>query len=301
MASGQICLHCSSTSLEPSPRSARVLELLPNDNETPAFHDNEERSGFLALRGALAQEDRSIKIRMEEITQEYQSLVKRQATICRVQEDLSRMFKPVPRLPTKLLQKIFVMARDTLTVQADTFAPAFVHDSLPESSFNTAPWNISQVCRRWRTASIDYSHLWSYFGMDLQKRRERPSNNALCLAAIQIARAAGSDLHFSLQCDAATAYMLPSIIPLCIVSASRWKCLELTVQNPVMLSDFKIVAPMLDCLESLHIRIHDGRLPLPGAHISSIFQDAYHLTEVVESSYDVTRIILPWTNIERSS
>ena len=51
------------------------------------------------------------------------------------------------------------MARDTLTVQADTFAPAFGHDSLPESSFNTAPWNISQFCQRWRTASIDYSHL----------------------------------------------------------------------------------------------------------------------------------------------
>ena len=135
--------------------------------------------------------------------------------------------------------------------------------------------------------------------MDLQKRRERPSNNALCLAAIQIARATGSDLHFSLQCDAATAYMLPSIIPLCIVSASRWKCLELTVQNPVMLNDFKMVAPMLDCLESLHIRIHDGRLPLPGAHISSIFKDACHLTEVVGSSYDLARIILPWINIEK--
>jgi len=210
------------------------------------------------------------------------------------------MFKPVPRLPTKLLPKIFVMARDTLTVQADTFALAFVHDSLPERSFNTASWNISQVCRRCRAVSVGYSHLWSYFSMDLQRRRKGPSNNALCLAAIQIARATRRGLYFSLQFK-----MLPP--PICSLpsyhcvsvrqaagntSSSLWK-------TPLCWMSSSL--SMLDCLESLHIRIHDGRLPSPGAHISSIFQDACHLTEVVESSYDVTRIILPWTNIERSS
>lgn len=290
------CLHCFSSSPDPCPRSTRTLELLPEGNGIPIFRDDEERIELLGLRNKLSQETESIEARLESMQKEYTSLLKRKATIRRDRVVLGLIFKPIRRFPTDILQNIFIMARDSLAVRPDAYAPAFIQDSLPKRSFNTTPWNVSQVCQRWRDVSLSFPHLWSYFGIDLRKRTRGLSENLLSLVALQFARARGRDLHFSLQCNEATTSLLPAMIPYCIGWASGWKCLELTMPKFAFLDSFKILVPLLNNLESLHIQVHDRNASGLG---STVFKDAIQLKEVIGSSYDISRLGLPWKQLER--
>lgn len=261
-------------------------------NESPSFHDEQERVDLLLRRSLLVQEKKRLAADLAARREEYQNLLRKEVTASRDMEDLGKIFDPVRALPNEILLRIFAITRDLEGERVDPSLPLFVRDSLRGPS--KAPWNISQVSKRWNAVATGYPHLWSLIGLEFSRS---PSSGILCLLSLQNMRAAEAGIHMSINIS--DSYILQTILPFCISTASHWKYLILNIQDFVALHIMSPLKLMLhNSLEMVHIRC---RVYTAENSRSSLFKDLPHLREVAGHPYALSKLDLSWEKIEKVS
>jgi len=298
------CVHCVLT--EPFPRSTRVSELLLQGNPETSFYDEDERQSFLNSRQNLKQESEDIEVQL-------QNLLKRRATVAQDLDDLAVLFGPIQRIPNEIWQEIFVVARDARAEKPRyPSAPMFVLDSISvitrfavegdldnlhtTTTCPDAPWNVSQVCRLWRSTALGYPYLWSFVGIEAYGH---PKQGKLMLWDLQTERATGQGLRVSLVAtvNRPDTDALSAIMAILLRSVSRWKHLQYHLNWHMTSALFTSLGPMMTSLQSLDLQSSSFRSPYRTP--LTIFSTVSSLTAVAGEAYDMSAIKLPWNQLQR--
>jgi len=208
----------------------------------------------------------------------------------------------IHNLPTEVLQRIFIIARDDHTIQSEPSAPFFVPHSIQSDKWVRAPWNLSQVSSRWRSVAFGYPHLWSYVGLDIGNApfRYQIPRGHLYLLGLQMSRAAGQNLHVSLKCAAWSKISV--FLPVFLTSAYRWKHLKLSTPGWASneLEELIPVRHMFTSLESLHLESMGYTSASSSATSSATsLYDAPHLQSLTANSSTFINLNFPWSQIHK--
>ncbi|KAK1221036.1 hypothetical protein PQX77_016170 [Marasmius sp. AFHP31] len=105
---------------------------------------------------------------------------------------VASLFSPVRRLPSEVLQEIFIFA--SVAEYGNMFGVA--------STWESRTLRISAVCYRWRSITLDTPEIWTRFGVELTQRAltpvqlflDRSKSRPLSLAMIQMTTVDGATL-----------------------------------------------------------------------------------------------------------
>ncbi|KAL0062377.1 hypothetical protein AAF712_010723 [Marasmius tenuissimus] len=112
----------------------------------------------------------SIDDKLERIKLMILSLEQERARISGIVGKYQRMLRPIHKLPTELLTRIFVSSMDIKVVRDWAGLPI-----QPPSSLDTSqqPWVLSQVCRSWRKLASSIPALWCFVSFSFDYPGER--------------------------------------------------------------------------------------------------------------------------------
>lgn len=129
-----------------SPFSASDNRFCPEETEKSAI-----RSVISAIDDDLAM----YKTRIAQVRRTLEDLTRSEEGLLKYKSHHQSLLQPIRKLPSETLTEIFFAS---LPVDFDT------PDSVRINSLAThsAPWNLSQVCRYWRSIVLNNPHLWTF-------------------------------------------------------------------------------------------------------------------------------------------
>ncbi|KAK1215001.1 hypothetical protein PQX77_022412 [Marasmius sp. AFHP31] len=198
----------------------------------------------------------SISDKLERLELMRLSLERERARISRIVGKYQRMLRPIHKLPTELLTKIFLFSMDNTDICDCAGLPI-----QPPSSLNTSqrPWVLSQVCRSWRKLASSTPALWSFLSFSFDYHGEGDPSveffHSQCFRLqLQLSRCGyypvdviTSDFHPN---SPSTDLLLP---PLCFHSP-RWRCLRIALDGQEVLPRMASITGRLQSLASLHVK-----------------------------------------------
>lgn len=139
----------SSSGSEPYFQSPAVANLLATNIVPTGSHLIEITQKVNDCAIQLAEVDQ----RIERLQEQLSHLGKQRLQIQRELDDWNVFLHPVRRLPTEILQEIFLACiKDSVST---------VHQSTSLNVQNYMPWILAQVCSHWRSAALSFPQLWS--------------------------------------------------------------------------------------------------------------------------------------------
>lgn len=181
----------------------------------------------------------------------------------------------IRRIPPELLQEIFI------------------HITVPwtYSRWNTIPWALSQVCRRWRTTALSVSSLWSRLPtIYLHKKTS-------CSYAAQIRelllRSRDAPISFYLYAPFKELNSHP-IIDALVLHSDRWQTVAIDSTTPTIFA-FKGIKGRLSSLRTLSLEVWRQTDPV----VFDMFEDAPQLREVSLDGPFPGEVRLPFSQLTR--
>ena len=251
--------------------SSSLLSHLLTSNDLPS--DAEEtlvRNTIKAMRGEIT----ALKLEIDKYSSHSRSvttLEDRKATIIRNITAHASIISPLRKLPTELLQVIF------LQLHWD-----------PQTT-STLPWSLSQVCRSWRTIVHDTAVLWNYIAINFNKKPTefRPQEDRLKLI---LQRSGNVDLRISISGIINQGDKRLSLLLILMAHSERWRYLNLTLTAKTVMA-FQDVKARLPRLSELHLMFWRTEEPITVIEID-MFSIAPRLEKVTIDS-DHLRVIVP--------
>ena len=294
------CPSCGAETLdtEPAQRSSRIVELLTESSSLPEFAEPNEHRDLLQQSQQLQTEIEQLETTLETLRVQFQSALARKATVARNLDDIKHILRPIRRVPVEVLQKIFIFTRDANLSQSDAESPYFSINSFSSRSV-TAPWNISQICQRWRKAALGCPQLWAYIGLQVHINHP-PTGGFWNLLGIQLSRAHMGPLFVSIS----SINSLPPMLVLFLMpSAFRWKHVKLLVLEQSLEEELVPLRPLLSSMEALEINL-SSLSPV------SIFKNSLQLRELstealsslshfscADNAFSIRRLVLSGTRL----
>ena len=191
------------------------------------------------------------------------------------------IISPVRRMPTELLQLVFL-----------NLLP--VDKPLPALEWRDLPWNVTQVCQRWRNAALSYGVLWREIpAIDVTRTSRRFDKKSYAAFVDDIlSRSAGLPFAFSFLAPS-EKYTSHPVIDVLVKYAEQWGTVSLTTTSNTI-SQFGGVKGRLTNLRSLTLHMQSASDPI----LIDVFADAPKLLRVYIMKYALDKLILPWSQLE---
>ncbi|KAK0221375.1 hypothetical protein IW262DRAFT_1459578 [Armillaria fumosa] len=175
--------------------------------------------------------------------------------------DAKALLNPIRKLPEDVLIKIFTACTPT---HIDDMIYAFPdeHDSL---NTKNAPWVLSQVCARWRHATLATAKLWSCISLAMDKY----VNHMECIFrfGILLARTGTNPLMVCIDADA--DFSRHPLLAMVLPTSSRWT--DLSVTAPLLsFLPFNNISHALPLLQFLDIRVTGAGTSVGGSESTHV-------------------------------
>ena len=238
----------------------------PSDTERVAISDEngQLRSQIAELNTRISRAEASLKqLQTAEAALEAQLAVR------------VRILNPISTLPTDILCEVFARCAepDDLPTLRGRFSGLF-------TSHEKAPWLLAAVSKRWRTAAIAFSQLWSHIAIDLDNLsldlRLKPHDLYYNRLLLRLQRSQQYPLSLYLMSETASFGEFPDIVHVLSETSHRWKHLLLRGQLPLLQSLFDQELPLL-LLQTIHIDVYDAPV---NTLRSSLFRNAPSLAHL---------------------
>uniref|UniRef100_A0A0W0FUY5 Uncharacterized protein n=1 Tax=Moniliophthora roreri TaxID=221103 RepID=A0A0W0FUY5_MONRR len=297
--SNSTCVSCKGTGITPPlptlpPPNTTVLDLLQTNDVPSAAAERLIRDTLTDINGrieVLDDEISRLEERMRVIQQQKDQLVQ-------LSSGHKAIVHPLRGIPEEVLLHIFrccdSYARDVM----DLTGTPICYDSLQQTR---SPWNLGQVCRRWRMVVLSCSSLWSYVGVSMS------SCEKLSRLALQLERSGSHPLTVALQ--AKKNVFTPAekqLLDILCSHSNRWKTLRIHFHHGIM-HNFQVISPMIKgrlpvlCQLSLVLDFQSQN-DAPEDAVIDAFEIAPQLCDVViaKCTNRLARILrLPWHQITR--
>ncbi|KAF9257758.1 hypothetical protein L218DRAFT_935524 [Marasmius fiardii PR-910] len=173
----------------------------------------------------------------------------------RIQGEIARfklILRPVHKIPSELLGKIFSFTADLSTTEDPFQTPSSLHPT-------STPWVLSQVCQPWRKLVLGDPRLWSRLSLALPHRASPPFlQREVYRLNLQLHRSADLSLDVIAMTQNSKEDMNPLLLLLCSQS-QRWKTLHIELDDKDA-PTLSLIRNHLPLLEFLHVRC--ARRPL---------------------------------------
>ncbi|KAJ8089355.1 hypothetical protein PM082_014603 [Marasmius tenuissimus] len=197
----------------------------------------------------------SIDDKLERIKLMILSLEQERARISGIVGKYQRMLRPIHKLPTELLTRIFVFSLDIKVVRDWAGLPI-----QPPSSLDTSqqPWVLSQVCRSWRKLASSIPALWCFVSFSFDYPGERdPSVELLHSQSFRLQLQLSRCGYYPIEVITSNSPKSPSVDlllpPLCFHSP-KWRNLRISLNGQGVLPRMASITGRLQSLLSLHIK-----------------------------------------------
>jgi hypothetical protein len=168
-----------------------------------------------------------------------QLLEDRKTNINDMLNNCRNLLSPLRSLPVEILAEIFRHC-----FHGTTFLPRSIGDS---------PWNISQVCRRWRAVALSTSDLWCDLFIVLRNRGEEDTDGCFFLELLR--RSGSHNLEFSLS-----GLKGPDILRSFVKHCSRWETVDICLPTLAMFPVVNQVHGRLTNLRTCNINFFNTKL-----------------------------------------
>ena len=194
------------------------------------------------------------------------------------------ILSPLRRLPPELLYQIF-----------EFFAPPRLHLDGPDKPIHWSelPFNISQVCHRWRAITISMPLLWARIPSLTPDRAYTTNPSFLEFYTDFLLRSASEPIGVSVSSYDAKAEKVVKwhpAIKILISHSNRWQRLSIVSYSPHFLRAFRPIKKRLPILRTLNLEVD------PEAYLN-MFQKAPKLSQVRLVGIAPERISLPWKQL----
>jgi hypothetical protein len=199
----------------------------------------------------------------------------------------NRIFDPVRRLPTEILQAIFLLCAESEAERSSL-------------RVNSTLWRITHVSRRWRDVASGYPKLWSKLNVTFsgETPRKRQAMAFLLYSFLSRSKSQPLDVHlYSRTVNAGTQYH--PILPALFDSVPRWErlTLDITAETLCVLGRIR---PDIHSLKSLRIRrIADvSKCDQESLTLGMrAFGNAHSISFLKANDPAVLRLELPWEGV----
>ncbi|KAK0187578.1 hypothetical protein F5146DRAFT_716465 [Armillaria mellea] len=240
------CPCCGFTSLEKS-----IPQRLPSSRITELFSSNNapldsERASLNAATREGAEYLSELQQRISTTRETLQALLEEQTRQMKDLADAKALLNPIRKLPQDVLIKIFSACVPT---HIDDMIYAFP-DEYDSLNTKNPPWVLSQVCARWRRATLATPALWSCISLAMDKY----VNHMECIFrfSILVARTGTHPLMVCIDADA--DFSRHPLLAMVLPTSSRWTDLSVTAPLPSFLP-FNNISHALPLLQFLDIRV----------------------------------------------
>ncbi|KAJ8090594.1 hypothetical protein PM082_018151 [Marasmius tenuissimus] len=179
--------------------------------------------------------------RLEEVTSKYRS-----------------MLRPVFRLPPEVLARIFSPSVDTPAVEdADGFRGPRPPTSLRPTKH---PWVLSQVCRSWRSLTLNTPSLWSFVSFTIPSNDEGEQPPAVSppqyrRLQLQLRRSASTPLDITVEVPDPNSSSIERFLSLLCYNSPRWRHLSIELHGDRFLPWMSPITGHLQTSQSLHVKL----------------------------------------------
>ena len=194
------------------------------------------------------------------------------------------ILSPLRRLPPELLYQIF-----------EFFAPPLLYRNGPDkpSHWSELPWNVSQVCHRWRAITLSMPLLWTRIPLFIPDMKYTTNLFFLEFYANFLLRSAGQPISVFVSSHDAKAEKVMKwhpAIKLLVSHSYRWQHLSIVSYSSHLLRAFRPIKKRLPILRTLNLEVD------PEAYLN-MFQKAPKLSQVRLIGIAPERIALPWKQL----
>ena len=181
----------------------------------------------------------------------------------------------IRRIPPELLQEIFI------------------HVTVPweYSRRNAIPWDLSQVCRLWRTTALSVSSLWSQLPTIYLHKKTSRSYVAKIMELL--VRSRDAPISFYLYAPFKELSSHP-IIDALVLHSNRWQTVAIDCTTRTVFA-FKGVKGRLSSLQTLSLEVRRQTDPV----VFDMFEDAPQLREVSLDGPFPGEVLLPFSQLTR--
>ncbi|KAH9484855.1 hypothetical protein JR316_0001757 [Psilocybe cubensis] len=149
------------------------------------------------------------------------------------------LVSPIRRLPTEILQEIFIWFAKTTVGSA---APSWRYN-------NTLPWVLGQICSPWRSVALNTTALWVKFPAITLKNKSKKTNMQIQYLNELLRRSKDALLDISIY-SKSLGGQRHSVIDLLCRHAERWNSAYLSLPAQVLVA-FQSIRSRLSALQSL--------------------------------------------------
>ncbi|KAL0062402.1 hypothetical protein AAF712_010748 [Marasmius tenuissimus] len=184
-------------------------------------------------------------------------LVEERARIEDIAGEYRTMLRPINRLPSELLTRIFLFSTDIATVDISNG----FRGPQPPTSLDPLkhPWVLSQVCQSWRRLALDTPSLWSLISFTFPSNNKGSHSKAVLRAKLhrlqlQLQRTAKHPIDIVTQTpDPKSTAIERFLSPLCYHSPN-WRHLRIELHGDLFRPWTSSITGRLQSLESLHVK-----------------------------------------------